>query len=95
MKKQFTVNDIDETLMRKGLYWVIKLVYHPKTDSYKEAKLKDFENQAMLLVAKSGTNLHQYIKLDVDEEKFIYEINGKKVDDSELWQQVLGNTKQL
>ena len=95
MKKSFTIKDIDETLMRKGLYWVINLVYHPTTNSYKEAKLKDFDKQAMLLVSKQGTNLHQHIKVDVDAEKFIIEMVGKKHDVSDIWQEVLGNVHQV
>lgn len=95
MKKKFTIEDIDETLMRKGLYWVVKLVYHPSTDSYKEAKLKDFDKPAMLLILKNGTNIHQHLKLEVDDDKFVFEIHGKKQDISDVWQEILGNTQQL
>ena len=95
MKKSFTIRDINQMIDILARDWVLELVYHPETDAYKTAKIKDFDKPATLLVARHGTNHYQFIKVDVNEDKFVYELVGKKHDVSDIWQEVLGKVNQV
>lgn len=95
MNKNFTIKDISEVLDRLGEEWVMDLIYRPKTDSYKAAKVRDFDQKALLLTRQQKYGVHHHITVEVNDEKFIFETLGKKHDVSDIWQEVLGNVNQV
>ena len=95
MKKNFTIKDISEMLERLGEEWVMNLVYHPKTETYKVAKVRDFDQKALLLTRQQKYDVHHHIAVEVNDEKFILQGFSKKQDVSGIWQEVLGNVNQV
>ncbi len=95
MDKKFAIYDIEDMLKQLGFVWSVNLVYHPKSDSYKSATIKDFKDQANLLVIRSGTSNASHVKATINDEQFIIQFGAKIWDKSEQWQERLSNMQEL
>jgi hypothetical protein len=49
----------------------------------------------MLLTRSRKFGVSHFVSVELDEEKFICQVNNKKQDVSEIWQEVLGNVNQV
>lgn len=92
MDLNFTVEQVKQVLEEAlDLIWIDKLRYNHKTKCYHTATITDFKINRYIYAYLINNKRKAYLaKIQVDNEKFLINVNGMKIDATEHWQEILG-----
>ena len=94
-KKNYNLEDIENFLEDFGFTWVLRLVYNPNTNKYKEIKSNIFNGKPIFISLKNNINGKKTLMLaEIDNTTFTLTNDKYKIEASVAWQDYL-NEKTL
>ena len=97
MDRQTRLNKIQQVLEENlELNWVDRIIYNHSSKIYRTATIFDFEPGKATYAHLQDKKHKRYLaRVVVDEESFIININGIKIDASEHWKEISKEQSQL
>ena len=95
MKKEFTLDDIDQFLEEMGFKWLDRQVYNFCNDKYERADIKHFTQQPFACVyLENGKKTRALMVLKVGADKFILKLNNTRADMTAAWVEYINGKTQ-
>ena len=91
MTKRERLNKIQIVLEESlGLIWVDRIIYNYNTRCYRTANILDFcPDKSTYTYLRDNKNNTYLAKVVLNDEKFVINVNGMKIDASEHWKELL------
>ena len=97
MDRYVRLNKIQQVLEKSlGLIWVDRLIYSHSSKIYRTAHIFDFEPGKATYAHLQDEKHKSYLaRVEIDENGFVININGMKIDASEYWEEIISGQSQL
>lgn len=89
VKKNFTLEDVENMIEEIGFEWVDRLVYNPNNEKYKSLKSNSFKKPIFMSLKNKLNGLRVLAMAEINNETFILKWSSAKLDVSEDWKENL------